>query len=145
MRKDLEGIRKERQECARATNKTERQLSDIQSRSAAQKEEIKGCLDEISSIGAAFEEMLEQNARLMQQLKEQEDSQFRVMAERVRNAQVVQGLKSLGEAAEQRYSALNECQTVQTKHIANLEQRIAVLDSLVVCPFLWSSYEIMSI
>jgi len=45
-------------------------------------------LNEMEVTGQAFEEMQEQNTRLMQQLREKDDANFKLMTERIKSNQL---------------------------------------------------------
>ncbi len=61
-------------------------------------------LNEMEVTGQAFEEMQEQNSRLLQQLKEKDDANFKLMSEvllrhRCRRASVSHFVKTCSESA----------------------------------------------
>lgn len=50
-------------------------------------------LSEMDVTGQAFEDMQEQNIRLMQQLREKDDANFKLMSERIKSNQIHKLLK----------------------------------------------------
>lgn len=57
----------------------------------AQEEEA--LLSEMDVTGQAFEDMQEQNSRLMQQLREKDDANFKLMSERIKSNQIYKLLR----------------------------------------------------
>ena len=49
-------------------------------------------LNEMEVTGQAFEDMQEQNSRLIQQLREKDDANFKLMSERIKSNQVINGI-----------------------------------------------------
>lgn len=60
-------------------------------RCSAQEEEA--LLSEMDVTGQAFEDMQEQNSRLMQQLREKDDANFKLMSERIKSNQIYKLLR----------------------------------------------------
>jgi E3 ubiquitin-protein ligase BRE1 len=60
-------------------------LSKAEAINKSQKEEEEGLVQELDEIGQAFEEMQTQNAKLLAQLKEKDDENFRLMSSRVKD------------------------------------------------------------
>lgn len=55
---------------------------------ANHKQEEEALLNEMEVTGQAFEDMQEQNSRLIQQLREKDDANFKLMSERIKSNQV---------------------------------------------------------
>ena len=55
---------------------------------ANHKQEEEALLSEMEVTGQAFEDMQEQNSRLIQQLREKDDANFKLMSERIKSNQV---------------------------------------------------------
>lgn len=65
-------------------------------------EEEEALLSEMDVTGQAFEDMQEQNSRLLQQLREKDDANFKLMSERIKSNQIYKLLKEeKEELAEQ--------------------------------------------
>ena len=64
--------------------------STLQKQVANHKQEEEALLSEMEVTGQAFEEMQEQNSRLIQQLREKDDANFKLMSERIKSNQVFQ-------------------------------------------------------
>jgi len=56
-------------------------------------QEEEALLSEMDVTGQAFEDMQEQNIRLMQQLREKDDANFKLMSERIKSNQIHKLLK----------------------------------------------------
>ena len=65
-----------------------KQVHQLQKQVAAQKQEEEALLNEMEVTGQAFEDMQEQNSRLIQQLREKDDANFKLMSERIKAQQV---------------------------------------------------------
>lgn len=50
-------------------------------------------MSEMDVTGQAFEDMQEQNSRLLQQLREKDDANFKLMSERIKSNQIYKLLK----------------------------------------------------
>lgn len=59
----------------------------------ASPEEEEALLSEMDVTGQAFEDMQEQNSRLLQQLREKDDANFKLMSERIKSNQIYKLLK----------------------------------------------------
>lgn len=55
--------------------------------------EEEALLSEMDVTGQAFEDMQEQNSRLLQQLREKDDANFKLMSERIKSNQIYKLLK----------------------------------------------------
>jgi len=63
------------------------------SESVSLSQEEDALLSEMDVTGQAFEDMQEQNIRLMQQLREKDDANFKLMSERIKSNQIHKLLK----------------------------------------------------
>ena len=61
--------------------KNDIQMNDLQLSLNLQKQEEEALLNEMEVTGQAFEEMQEQNIRLLQQIREKDDAHFKLMSE----------------------------------------------------------------
>ncbi|XP_053594568.1 E3 ubiquitin-protein ligase Bre1 [Microplitis demolitor] len=68
--------------------KLEEQAYNLQKQVASQKQEEEALLNEMEVTGQAFEDMQEQNSRLIQQLREKDDANFKLMTERIKSNQL---------------------------------------------------------
>ena len=113
-------------------------------------EEEEALLSEMDVTGQAFEDMQEQNSRLLQQLREKDDANFKLMSERIKSNQIYKLLKEeKEELAEQvltfksqvRRSVLTwKCSTVGFVCVrARKYQLVTVAVSSRWTPSCWSS------
>ena len=75
-------------EAVRKIRSLEEVVHQLQKQVAAQKQEEEALLNEMEVTGQAFEDMQEQNSRLIQQLREKDDANFKLMSERIKAQQV---------------------------------------------------------
>ena len=66
----------------------EEQCSALQKQVANHKQEEEALLSEMEVTGQAFEDMQDQNSKLLQQLSEKDDANFKLMSERIKSNQV---------------------------------------------------------
>lgn len=70
----------------------EEQCSALQKQVANHKQEEEALLSEMEVTGQAFEDMQDQNSKLLQQLSEKDDANFKLMSERIKSNQVIVNL-----------------------------------------------------
>lgn len=68
-------------------------IRDLQKNVAAHKQQEQALLNEMEVTGQAFEDMQEQNCRLIQQLREKDDANFKLMSDRIKANQIHKMLK----------------------------------------------------
>ncbi|XP_058803986.1 E3 ubiquitin-protein ligase Bre1 isoform X3 [Phymastichus coffea] len=90
---NMDGKREERKKLADEDaqikiKKLEEQAYSLQRQVATQKQEEEALLNEMEVTGQAFEDMQEQNSRLIQQLREKDDANFKLMTERIKSNQL---------------------------------------------------------
>lgn len=73
--------------------KYEEAIAQLQKNVTAHKQEEEALLNEMEVTGQAFEDMQEQNIRLLQQLREKDDANFKLMSERIKSNQIHKLLK----------------------------------------------------
>jgi len=66
----------------------EDQVHHLTKQVTAQKAEEEALISEMEVTGQAFEDMQEQNSRLIQQLREKDDANFKLMSDRIKNNQL---------------------------------------------------------
>jgi E3 ubiquitin-protein ligase BRE1 len=81
------------EDVVRKLNKYEEMVQQMQKSLAVQKQEEEALLNEMEVTGQAFEDMQEQNLRLIQQLREKDDANFKLMSERIKSNQIHKLLK----------------------------------------------------
>jgi len=98
LKKFQESERRDRRKLAdedamRKLSKYEELVQQMQKTLSAQKQEEEALLNEMEVTGQAFEDMQEQNLRLIQQLREKDDANFKLMSERIKSNQIHKLLK----------------------------------------------------
>ncbi|XP_046680680.1 E3 ubiquitin-protein ligase Bre1 isoform X2 [Homalodisca vitripennis] len=93
LKKLQESKREERKKLAdedamRKIKHLEEQTYQLQKQVATHKQEEEALLNEMEVTGQAFEDMQEQNSRLIQQLREKDDANFKLMTERIKSNQL---------------------------------------------------------
>lgn len=76
------------EDAQRRIKQLEEQCAALQKQVANHKQEEEALLSEMEVTGQAFEDMQEQNSRLIQQLREKDDANFKLMSERIKSNQV---------------------------------------------------------
>lgn len=107
----------------------EETIVQLQRRLANTKQEEEALLAEMEFTGQAFEEMQEQNIRLMQQLREKDDSNLKLMSERIKANQVQKLLKEEKEILMDQINASNSRHQTVEEVVRRLEEREKTLQS----------------
>merc|ERR1712150_358056 len=76
------------EDATRKIKHLQEQGSTLQKQVANHKQEEEALLNEMEVTGQAFEDMQEQNSRLIQQLREKDDANFKLMSERIKSNQI---------------------------------------------------------
>lgn len=76
------------EDALRRIRQAEEQIEHLQRKLGATKQEEEALLSEMDVTGQAFEDMQEQNGRLLQQLREKDDANFKLMSERIKANQI---------------------------------------------------------
>lgn len=114
LKKFQESERRDRRKLAdedamRRIAKLEELVKELQKNLAAQKQEEEALLNEMEVTGQAFEDMQEQNLRLIQQLREKDDANFKLMSERIKSNQIHKLLKEEKEMLHEQVISLTVC------------------------------------
>ncbi len=100
-------------------------LENSQSVSLSLSQEEDALLSEMDVTGQAFEDMQEQNIRLMQQLREKDDANFKLMSERIKSNQIHKLLK------EEKEELADQLLTLKTQ--------VGVLGVVLICTIVLGS------
>ena len=76
------------EDAARRIKQLEDQTETLRKQVANQKQEEETLLSDMEVTGQAFEDMQEQNGRLVQQLREKDNANFKLMSERIKSNQI---------------------------------------------------------
>ncbi|WAR01537.1 BRE1B-like protein [Mya arenaria] len=112
IKKMQESERRERKKLAeedalRKIKKLEETIQDLQKNLATQKQREDVLLSEMDATGQAFEDMQEQNTRLLQQLREKDDANFKLMSERIKGNQIQKLLREEKEVLGEQVSTIH--------------------------------------
>lgn len=93
--------------------------------------EEEALLNEMEVTGQAFEDMQEQNSRLIQQLREKDDANFKLMSERIKSNQVHKLLREEKQILEDQVSTRDA--QIEAMHIVlrKLEEKERILQNTV--------------
>ncbi|KYO29735.1 E3 ubiquitin-protein ligase BRE1B [Alligator mississippiensis] len=105
----------------------EEQIEHLQRKLAATKQEEEALLSEMDVTGQAFEDMQEQNLRLLQQLREKDDANFKLMSERIKANQIHKLLRDEKDELADQVLALKAQVDAQLQVVQKLEEKERVL------------------
>jgi len=137
LKKIQENKREERKrladdEAMRKIRMLEETVHQLQKQVAAQKQEEEALLNEMEVTGQAFEDMQEQNSRLIQQLREKDDANFKLMSERIKAQQVHKLQREEKDLlVDQKVSTLNMQVEAQNQVVRRLEEKERLLQSSI--------------
>ncbi|XP_033963580.1 E3 ubiquitin-protein ligase BRE1B isoform X2 [Pseudochaenichthys georgianus] len=106
----------------------EETIEHLQKKLAATKQE-EALLSEMDVTGQAFEDMQEQNSRLLQQLREKDDANFKLMSERIKSNQIYKLLKEEKEELADQVLTFKTQVDAQLLVVQKLEEKEGVLQS----------------
>ncbi|XP_056285330.1 E3 ubiquitin-protein ligase BRE1B [Pseudoliparis swirei] len=106
----------------------EETIEHLQKKLAATKQE-EALLSEMDVTGQAFEDMQEQNSRLLQQLREKDDANFKLMSERIKSNQIYKLLKEEKEELADQVLTFKTQVDAQLLVVQTLEEKEGVLQS----------------
>jgi len=134
IRKMTEAERKERRKLAeedaiRKIKRMEDLISELQKNLTVQKQEEEALLSEMEVTGQAFEDMQEQNIRLIQQLKEKDDANFKLMSERIKSSQMVKLLREEKDVLSEQVGTLQAQVEAQNQVVRKLEEKERILQN----------------
>ncbi|XP_048842806.1 E3 ubiquitin-protein ligase BRE1B-like [Brienomyrus brachyistius] len=110
----------------------EETIEHLQKKLIATKQEEEALLSEMDVTGQAFEDMQEQNSRLMQQLREKDDANFKLMSERIKSNQIYKLLREEKEELADQVLTLKTQVDAQLLVVQKLEEKEGVLQSSLV-------------
>ncbi|XP_042898593.1 E3 ubiquitin-protein ligase Bre1 isoform X4 [Parasteatoda tepidariorum] len=136
IRKNLDNERKERrkladEEALKKIKALEDSLQTLQKTLASQKQEEEALLNEMDITGQAFEDMQEQNLRLMQQLREKDDANFKLMSERIKSNQIHKLLREEKSVLMEQVITLKNQVDAQNQVVRKLEEKERLLQTNV--------------
>ncbi|KAK8761901.1 hypothetical protein V5799_026827 [Amblyomma americanum] len=134
LKKLAEHERKERRKLAdedamKKIRALEETVNNLHKSLAAQKQEEEALLSEMEVTGQAFEDMQEQNLRLLQQLREKDDANFKLMSERIKSTQVHKLLQEEKAALSEQAARLQSQVDAQNQVVRKLEEKERLLQN----------------
>ena len=110
-------------------NRLKEEIEQLQKKVAGQMQEIEVLCKEMDLTGSAYEEMLEANLRLTQQLKEKDEANFKLMSERIKSQQIQKLLKEEKESLTEQILSLQSHIEAQNQVVRKLEEKERLLQN----------------
>uniref|UniRef100_H2YL11 E3 ubiquitin protein ligase n=1 Tax=Ciona savignyi TaxID=51511 RepID=H2YL11_CIOSA len=107
----------------------EETIVELRRNLAATKQEEEALLSEMDVTGQAFEDMQEQNMRLLQQLREKDDANFKLMSERIKANQVHKLLQEEKNVLQDQTNTLHMQVDSQNQVVRMLEEKERALQN----------------
>ncbi|KAJ8262514.1 hypothetical protein GJAV_G00167300 [Gymnothorax javanicus] len=131
-RERREGKKMADEEALRKIRSVEEQIDTLNKKLSLAKQEEDALLSEMDVTGQAFEDMQEQNIRLMQQLREKDDANFKLMSERIKSNQIHKLLKEEKEELADQLLTLKTQVDAQLQVVRKLEEKERLLQNTIV-------------
>ncbi|XP_051504994.1 E3 ubiquitin-protein ligase BRE1A isoform X1 [Myxocyprinus asiaticus] len=126
-----EGKKMADEEALRKIRSVEEQIDLLNKKLSLAKQEEDALLSEMDVTGQAFEDMQEQNIRLMQQLREKDDANFKLMSERIKSNQIHKLLKEEKEELADQLLTLKTQVDAQLQVVRKLEEKERLLQGTI--------------
>ncbi|CAF0739459.1 unnamed protein product [Didymodactylos carnosus] len=107
-------------------------VRELEKNLETRKQEEAALLNEIEVTGQAFEDMQEQNSRLLQQLREKDDAHIKLMVERVKSQQEQKIMSEEKTVLIQQTNVLREQLDVQVVMNQKFEETVALLRNSIL-------------
>uniref|UniRef100_A0A673FMY5 E3 ubiquitin protein ligase n=1 Tax=Sinocyclocheilus rhinocerous TaxID=307959 RepID=A0A673FMY5_9TELE len=130
-RERREGKKMADEEALRKIRSVEEQIDILHKKLSLAKQEEDALLSEMDVTGQAFEDMQEQNIRLMQQLREKDDANFKLMSERIKSNQIHKLLKEEKEELADQLLTLKTQVDAQLQVVRKLEEKERLLQGTI--------------
>lgn len=117
------------EEAIRKIKQLDESVHQLQRQVAAQKQEEETLLNEMEVTGQAFEDMQEQNIRLIQQLREKDDANFKLMSERIKSNQIHQLANEERNVLQEQTNTLATQVEAQNQVVRKLEEKERLLQN----------------
>uniref|UniRef100_A0A2P2I871 E3 ubiquitin protein ligase n=1 Tax=Hirondellea gigas TaxID=1518452 RepID=A0A2P2I871_9CRUS len=101
----------------------------LQRQVAVQKQEEETLLNEMEVTGQAFEDMQDQNIRLIQQLREKDDANFKLMSERIKSNQINKLANEERDNLNEQVNTLATQVSAQNQVVRKLEEKERLLQN----------------
>merc|ERR1711902_16781 len=120
------------EDATRRIKQLEEQAATLQKQVANHRQEEEALLNEMEVTGQAFEDMQEQNSRLIQQLREKDDANFKLMSESIRSKKIQLLAREERETLTQQGNTLSTQIEAQNQVVRKLEEKERLLQSNLV-------------
>ncbi|CAH1231496.1 RNF40 [Branchiostoma lanceolatum] len=117
------------EEALKKLKSAEEKMQELQKGLAATKQEEDALLSEMEVTGQAFEDMQEQNVRLLQQLREKDDANFKLMSERIKSNQIHKLLREEKDVLADQVMTLQTQVDAQNQVVRKLEEKERILQN----------------
>ncbi|XP_038059012.1 E3 ubiquitin-protein ligase BRE1B-like isoform X2 [Patiria miniata] len=117
------------EEAIRKIRNLEETIHQLQKKLADRKQEEEALLSEMDVTGQAFEDMQEQNTRLLQQLREKDDANFKLMSERIKCNQIHKLLREEKDVLADQVATLQTQVDAQNQVVRKLEEKERILQN----------------
>merc|ERR1711872_379335 len=119
------------EDATRRIKELEESVDSLKRQVANHKQEEETLLTEMEVTGQAFEDMQEQNARLIQQLREKDDANFKLMSERIKANQIARLAREEKEMLTQQVATLSTQVEAQNQVVRKLEEKERLLQNIL--------------
>jgi len=109
--------------------KLEDDVAELERNLAAKEQEETTLLNEMEVTGQAFEDMQDQNLRLLQQLREKDDANFKLMSERIKSNQIQKLLREEKEVLQEQVATIHAQCEAQNVVVRKLEEKERILQN----------------
>merc|ERR1711962_3715 len=117
------------EDAQRRIRQLEETCSTLQKQVANHKQEEEALLSEMEVTGQAFEDMQEQNSGLVQQLREKDDANFKLMSERIKSNQIQRLAREERDMLTQQVNTLSTQVEAQNQVVRKLEEKERLLQT----------------
>merc|ERR1719429_431422 len=120
------------EDATRRIKQLEDQVEGLRKQVANNKQEEETLIIDMEVTGQALEDMQEQNSRLIQQLREKDDANFKLMSERIKSNQIQRLAREERETLTQQGNTLSTQIEAQNQVVRKLEEKERLLQSNLV-------------
>jgi len=120
------------EDATRRIKQLEEQVAGLGRQAVTLKQDEEALTREMDITGEAFEDLQEQNARLIKQLREKDDANFKLMSERIKLNQIQQTAREERDTLIQQGTTLSTQVEAQNQVVRKLEEKERLLQSSLV-------------
>ena len=120
------------EDATRRIKQLEEQAAVLQRQAISSKQDEEALIREMDITGEAFEDLQEQNFRLIQQVREKDDANFKLMSERIKTNQIQRAAREERDTLTQQGNTLSTQVEAQNQVVRKLEEKERLLQSSLV-------------